>query len=401
MLSGKVSFVKPAPPSAPRPRDPRLDFFRGSAMFIIFIAHCRGNVLWNVIPARFGVSDAADMFVFLSGMAASIAFGGTFVRQGALIGTARILYRCVQLFTAHLGLFFTGAMVIAAGTRFFGDIDYATMLNLQRFYADPGGALIGLFTLSYVPHYFDILPLYIAVLAMLPVAMMLARIHPYCAIAASIALWAVANRFMIDLPANADEQPVWYFNPFAWQLIFFTGFSLRRQWITVPLDSALLLWGSVVVLILGLGVSLPFVFEHAPPIDWLRVWIYNHTDKTNLDLLQYVHFLAEAYVVVVLLKGREEILSRQPFLPFVRCGQQALSIYVSCEICAQIGGMVFDHAGQGWPVQIAVNAVAFAVLFAVSYIAAWAKRAPWKRAAAPAMAAAPRELMPAPQESGD
>jgi hypothetical protein len=239
------------------------------------------------------------------------------------------------------------------------------------------------------------------VLAMVPVAMLLARIHPYCTIAASIALWAVANHFMIDLPANADEQPVWYFNPFAWQLIFFTGYSLRRQWITVPLDSALLLWGSVVVLLLGLAISLPFVFEHAPPIDWLRVWIYNHSDKTNLDLLQYVHFLAEAYVVVVLLKGREEVLYRQPFLPFVRCGQQALSIYVSCEICAQIGGMAFDHAGQGWPVQIAVNAVAFAVLFAVSYVAAWAKRAPWKRAAAPAMAAVPRELMPAPQESGD
>ncbi len=30
-------------------RDPRLDFFRGSAMFIIYIAHCRGNVLWHYI----------------------------------------------------------------------------------------------------------------------------------------------------------------------------------------------------------------------------------------------------------------------------------------------------------------------------------------------------------------
>jgi len=370
-------------------------------MFIIFIAHCRGNVLWNIIPARYGVSDAADMFVFLSGMAASIAFGGTFIRQGALIGTARILYRCVQLFAAHLGLFFTGAMVIAAGTRYFGDIDYPSMLNLERFYHDPGDALIGLFTLSYVPHYFDILPLYIAVLAMVPVAMLLARIHPYCTIAASILLWAVANRFMIDLPANADDQPVWYFNPFAWQLIFFTGFALRRQWITVPLDSALLFWGSVTVLLLGLGISLHVVFEHVPPIDWLRIWIYNHTDKTNLDLLQYVHFLAEAYVVVVLLKGREHMLLEPPWRAFVRCGQQALSIYVTCEICAEIGGMVFDHAGQGWPVQIAVNAVGFAVLFAVAFIAAWAKRAPWKRVAAPAPASVPRERPLVAQESGD
>src|SRR6266403_329086 len=60
------------------------------------IAHCRGNFLWYYIPARFGLSDAADMFVFLSGMAASIAFGGTFVRQGMLMGTARIVHRCRQ-----------------------------------------------------------------------------------------------------------------------------------------------------------------------------------------------------------------------------------------------------------------------------------------------------------------
>src|SRR5580693_6888249 len=108
-----------APAGAARVRDPRLDFFRGSAMFIIFIAHCRGNYLWNFIPARFGPSDAADMFVFLSGMAASIAFGGTFLRLGAVIGTARILWRCLQLYAAHLGLFFVCAMIIAAGTRIF------------------------------------------------------------------------------------------------------------------------------------------------------------------------------------------------------------------------------------------------------------------------------------------
>jgi hypothetical protein len=378
--------------SAARVRDPRLDFFRGSAMFIIFIAHCRGNYLWNFIPARFGISDAADMFVFLSGMAASIAFGGTFLRQGALIGTARILYRCVQLFVAHLGLFFTGAMIIAAGTRLFADTDYVELVNLQRFFADPGDALIGLFTLSYVPHYFDILPLYIGVLAMVPVMMLLARVSPTLAVAASVALYALNLRFGFALPANADDQAVWYFNPFAWQLIFFTGFALRRGWISVPLDSRVLFWGSVAVLLAGLAISLPAVFEHVPAIDALRQWIADHTDKTNLDLLQYVHFLAEAYVVVVLLKGREQMLLRPPLRAFVRCGQQALSIYVTCELLAQMGGMAFDHLGDGWWPQVAVNGVAFAVLFAVAFIAAWAKRAPWKRLPGPA----PQTAAPAP-----
>ena len=45
-------------------RDPRLDFYRGIAMFIILLAHTPGNwwTLW--IPARFGFSDATEIFVF-------------------------------------------------------------------------------------------------------------------------------------------------------------------------------------------------------------------------------------------------------------------------------------------------------------------------------------------------
>src|SRR5271169_5731663 len=120
-MLGAMASATVAPVGAARPRDPRLDFFRGSAMFIIFIAHCRGNILLNVIPARFGISDAADMFVFLSGMAASIAFGGTFIRHGFAMGTVRIAYRCWQLFVGHLGLFFVIAAVAVAGTHWYGD----------------------------------------------------------------------------------------------------------------------------------------------------------------------------------------------------------------------------------------------------------------------------------------
>jgi len=45
-------------------RDPRLDVFRGLAMFIILIAHVPGNFLALWIPARFGFSDATEIFVF-------------------------------------------------------------------------------------------------------------------------------------------------------------------------------------------------------------------------------------------------------------------------------------------------------------------------------------------------
>jgi hypothetical protein len=367
-------------------RDPRLDFFRGSAMFIIFIAHCRGNFLWDYIPARYGISDAADMFVFLSGMAASIAFGGTFMRQGMLMGTARILHRCWQLMVGHLGVFFTCAMLAVAGTWCFPDTDYVVAAQLQRFFTDTPHALVGIFTLTYVPHYFDILPVYIVVLAMVPIAMMLARIHPLAVLAASIALYAIAVSLGLNFPANADDQPVWYFNPLAWQLIFFTGFTLGRGWIKVPWNSRLLLWGSIVVLVLGLFISLPAVFTRVPLIDALRIWIDDHSDKTNLDLLQYVHFLASAYVAVVILKGREQVLLSPALRPFVKCGQQALAIFLTGTVLSLLGGMAFDQAGDGVAMQIIVNVVCFGAMFVVGYGVAWVKSTPWKRPATPVAA---------------
>jgi hypothetical protein len=87
--------------SAMAKRDPWLDVFRGLAMFIIFIAHLPGNP-WNAyIPARFGPSDATEMFVFCSGFASAIAFGGTFNRDGFGVGTLRVLHRCWQI-TGHI-----------------------------------------------------------------------------------------------------------------------------------------------------------------------------------------------------------------------------------------------------------------------------------------------------------
>ena len=88
-----------ASPAAQRPaaqvrvRDIRLDFFRGIAMFIILFAHTPGNWITRWIPARWGFSDATEMFVFCSGMASAIAFGMTFDRAGWLLGSARVAYR--------------------------------------------------------------------------------------------------------------------------------------------------------------------------------------------------------------------------------------------------------------------------------------------------------------------
>ena len=175
--------------SGTRVRDLRLDFFRGIAMFIILIAHTPGNLLTLWIPARWGFSDATEIFVFCSGMASAIAFGGAFVRMGWMLGTARVLFRVWQVYWAHVGLFFaTLAMTVYLTELDITGRNYWGQLNLWMMFVesdkwDNSNILLSFMTLRYVPNYFDILPMYMVVLIMMPLVMALARIN----------LWAVAG----------------------------------------------------------------------------------------------------------------------------------------------------------------------------------------------------------------
>src|SRR6056297_575763 len=142
-----------------RPRDRRLDFFRGVAMFIILIAHIPRDwwALW--IPARFGFSDGAEMFVFCSGMASALAFGGLFASHGFLTGTARVAFRIWQIYWAHIALFITTLLVLLIANELQETKDYVLALNLRHFTENVEQNLLALMTLTYVPNYFDMLPM--------------------------------------------------------------------------------------------------------------------------------------------------------------------------------------------------------------------------------------------------
>jgi hypothetical protein len=366
-------------------RDPRLDFFRGAAMFIIFIAHRDGTWLWDWIPARFGLSDAAHLFVFCSGYAAAIAFGGTFLRDGFVAGSARILFRCTQLYAAHLGLFLALLALAAAGWA-----PTSTGLGVDLFLAAPQDRLLPFLGFSWVPQYLDILPLYIVVLAMVPAAMLLARVHPGLVIAASTALYA--GTWLRDW--NFTGDPItgrsWYFDPFAWQLVFFTGFALSRRWIEPPARSRGLLGAALVFIFVSFLITRPSIYGRLPPLSALQGWVQDHSDKTRVDLLAYAHFLATAYVAVIVLEGREHLLLRALTRPIFKCGQQALSVFVSGIVLSQLASAAFERLGTGLAAQLVVNGLGFAGLVAVAYTVAWFKSPPWKQPRPAVEAPAPR-----------
>lgn len=363
---------------SPRVRDPRLDFFRGLAMLIIFIAHVPGNAWNEYIPARFGWSDATEMFVFCSGFAAAIAFGGTFVKAGFGYGTARIGYRVWQIYVAHIAMFFFVAALVAVGTRWLSG-DYIDQLNLDWFFENPAEGMLGLFTLSYVPNYFDILPMYIGALVLVPVVVALSRIHPWAGLTFCAALYAANWLYGWGPPAEPFSDREWFFNPLAWQLLFFTGFGLSMGWITAPAISRPLLWLAAVFVALTVPAAHWGTAQHFDVLRSFRELIWDWQGKTDFGLLRYVHFLALAYLAVALVKGREHRLLERWARPIVTVGRNSLPIFLLSMGLARIAGMALDEIGRSAATLALVNLVGLAILVGFAYWCTVLKRQPWRR----------------------
>lgn len=361
--------VSAAPASRTRgERDVRLDFFRGLAMFIIFIAHMPDNAWFLFIPARFGFSSAGELFVFCSGLASSFAFGRVFIKEGWWPGTRRILRRIWQVYWAHIGLALALMSVSALGLMITG-LDYPARLGLSWFLANAGEGLVKMMALLFTPNFLDILPMYLILLAMVPAMMLLARLSRFLPLAAMALMWLGVQVTGFNLPGGAMPGGVWFFNPFAWQAVFFTGFAFGIGWLPAPmLRRGALFWVCVVFLVLSLPVNFWAFTENVPTLaawhDWL---VHPAHGKTNLAAPLYLHFLASAYVALVLV---EPVKSRLAAIrPVILVGQQALATFIASILIAWTGGMVLDAIGRGMFATAAVNLAGFAGLMIVALVA--------------------------------
>src|ERR1700736_6860316 len=94
-------------------RDVRLDLFRGIANWFIFLDHIPNNVVSWITVKNFGFSGAADLFIFISGYAASIVYARMMLERGFVVGATRLFKRVWQLYVAYIVLFVTYIVGIA------------------------------------------------------------------------------------------------------------------------------------------------------------------------------------------------------------------------------------------------------------------------------------------------
>lgn len=372
-------------------RDERLDLFRGLAMLIIFIAHVPSNS-WNAwIPARFGFSSGAELFVFCSGFASALAFGSVFVRRGWLLGAARILYRVWQIYWAQIGLIFALAALAAGLDMALDRGDFARQFG--PLLAEPARALFGLATLSWQPDYLDILPMYLVILALVPAMMALRALNPALPFVFVALLYALARAVGLNLPGNPWTGTGWFFNPFAWQAIFFIGFFFAMKWLPAPpLRDRRLVIASAAFVALSVPLSFWGVLDHWPDGQTLHdLLLAPSTEKTNLHLLRIVHFLATAYLALSLIEPWRNRIGAGAGRLLTAIGRQSLACFLASLVFARLVAVLADIAGHDGRIVALGNLAGFAAILATAHVVAWFKGAPWS---GPAVHSA---SMPAPE----
>jgi hypothetical protein len=337
---------------SPAERDLRLDLMRGIGQWMVFLDHIPYDVVSWLTLRNYGFSDAAEFFVFISGYTAGFVYGPSVVYGQLLGATKRLMKRAWQLYIAHIFLFLFFIAQIARAARKFDNPMYGNEYNIFLFLEHPDVMIGQALMLKFKPVDLDVLPLYIVLVLALPLILWGLVKRPYLTMLGSAVLYVLARVFDWNLPSFPSGN--WYFNPFAWQLLFVFG-----AWcgLTGAVKIAPLIHSRAVLALALVWIAFSFVIVmtwHVPMLDamvpkWLIHIIYP-IDKSDLDMFRLIHFLALAVVFVRYIPRSWPMLHSRLLRPLVLIGQHSLPIF-----CL---GVFLSFAAHWFLVQIEGDVVA-------------------------------------------
>ena len=205
----------------PKGRDYRLDLLRGFANWAIYLDHIPNNAVNWLTQRNYGFSDAADLFVFISGYTASFVYARIMLERGFVIGGTRLVKRAWQIYVAHIILFVMYIAEIGYLARRYSDPNLENKFNVAGFMANPAETLYQGLILAFKPVNMDVLPLYILLMVTFPPVLWTMLRLPNLTLTASFLLYLAARHF--DWNLAAYPTGTWYFNPFCWQILFILG----------------------------------------------------------------------------------------------------------------------------------------------------------------------------------
>ena len=365
-----------------------VDFWRGFALVTIFINHIPGIFYERLTHRNFSISDSADLFVFLAGWSLRLLAGNP-GRASAAYLVVRLGGRALQIYAAQILILAVAIAMLAAAAVLLQNPLILEWHNAAAVFFDPVPAHLGMVMLSHHLGYFDILPLYVVLMLMAPAIALIDRYTPRLLLPLSLAVYFGALAFQITLP-SWPVQGEWFFNPFAWQLVFVLGFVLARgdaaspglggfarrhmRWLrlaSVPIvvGSALIIWND----------WWPDPTKMPHPV---LLFIQSKSYATPMRLIQFLALMALFSATYPLIWRLAPGVVR--FLSLL--GRNSLEVFCVGSLLSLAGQIVrFIYQG-GIVIDTAVVTVGLALLALTAWLTEWRERNRAPRTAATASA---------------
>src|SRR6266571_1280204 len=321
--------------AAPAKRIDGIDFWRGFALLTIFIDHMPESIFQHVTQKNFGFSDAAELFVFLSGVSIALAYGTRFFDGEAVVAVRAVLRRAFTLYWVQILIslliiaMFAGAAALWDDDNLLEDADAVVSNPLQT-----TAAILALL------HQLDnanILPLYIALLLMTPLLLVLARRDDRLMLAAAAGIYLAARAFSLNL-STWPVEGTWFFNPIAWQFIFAIGIFAGRRFKRGGIAYDARLFAACLAVVAIAAVVRTDAFGYASGL-WQDVHDVLDCGKTDLGFARLVHFLALAYIVYH--SGLTGLMRRtRAFLPLCLIGRYGLPVFATGIVLSAMGEVI-------------------------------------------------------------
>lgn len=354
-MHDRIQASKPLivePPPEGFGRDPRIDACRGIALWWIYLDHIPNNIGSWLTLRNYGFSDAAEVFMFISGVTCALAYGKARRCAGWSGVIRRSLRRAWDIYAAFLLLMLACAiMVYLSGRGHLAD-ESNTRLLLEH----PGAALAHAAILQYRPVNTDILPMFVVYHALFAPLLWLLLRAPNLTLGASLVLYALVHVFSWNVPAWPYN--FWFFNPLAWQLLIVLGAwwvieEKRLRWYATSRTALAL---AVLYLAFSLIVALSWHIKLLEPlIPQTLTNLLFPAYKSNLSPLRVLHVLALAILAVRFVPHTWP----RPMMPLMRgamrCGENSLPIYCLGVLLAFASHMALLDFSDGVPMQIALS----------------------------------------------
>ena len=362
--------------AGPALREPNaIDFWRGFALLTIFVNHVPGNAFEPFTYSHFSISDAAELFVFLAGWAIALAVRG----RGGLEPAGRVLLRLasrtIEVYRAQIVITAIALAMIAATALTLKDPLVLEWHNAGPVFADPVPTTLGWVLLTHQLGYFNILPLYVVLLALSPVFVLLARVSRWIALGLSLSVYVVCLTFSINLPTWPSDG-AWFFNPLAWQLLLVLGFigaELARDSEAFRGWMRRLMPVGVVGVAIGIVVA---VWDLKPdPLAVPEPRLFFVLDKSNLSPGRLLHFLT----VVLAFQSVFPVIARlAPWLtrPLSALGRNSLAVFSISSIAALGAQLVRFAVPHSFILDLALISSGILLLVFTAWFVEWRTRSP-------------------------